>query len=69
MPELLPLDNAPANARFFVEQSVPGMGAIPLAYYENGPASISQSSTPEPGTLGMLAAGVLTIAALARKRS
>ena len=50
-PELGVLTAAPASARFFVEQNIPGDGALPLAVYDNGSASISQTtSIPEPAT-------------------
>lgn len=67
-PEILPLNQAPAHARFFVEKNTPGQGPIPLAVYDAGTAFITQTSpAPEPGTIGLIVTGLLALAGATRR--
>ena len=67
-PDLLPLSNAPAHARFFIEQNTSNQGPIPIAVYENGTAFISQTqAVPEPTSLRLMCAGLLLVLPLARR--
>ena len=66
-PELTTLNHVPVSARFFVEQNTTNQGPIPLAFYENGTAFISQTpAVPEPVTSGLIAAVLLAIGMAAR---
>jgi len=68
-PELGQLTAAPASARFFVEQNIPGDGAIPLAVYDNGSAVISQTtSIPEPATSVPLVVSTLVLGSMVLRR-
>lgn len=64
-PELNVFTNAPAHARFFIEQNTPNQGAIPIAVYESA-AVISQlapggGQVPEPGSMATVGAALLGV--------
>jgi hypothetical protein len=68
-PELELLTAAPARAPFWALQSIPGDGSGPIAFYENGSASISQTtSTPEPATFIPLVVFSLVLGSTAARR-
>jgi hypothetical protein len=54
-PEITLLNHEPVSTRYFLEQSVPNQGAMPLAFYENGPATITAAGVPESATVTLLA--------------
>lgn len=71
-PEINFLNAEPSSTRFFLEQNVPNMGALPIAVYDNGRSSITViavDSVPEPSTISVAPAAVLAFVLLRRVRT
>jgi hypothetical protein len=60
-PEITLLNAEPAYARFFLEQNTPNIGPVPIAVYENGASAITAMEIPEPATVLLVGAGLLTV--------